>query len=416
MRMNRLGAFLFLLPCVCPGMAAAQEIGTLESRSVSVEWDVGDWDGPLALTRVTDLLLGDGDEVYVAQPEYQQVWVLSEGGRLVRVIGRKGQGPGEFQHPKSLFWKGDSLAVWDRNSFRVSLFTAEGVFLRSFIAGVMSEEVGLLGGSSIVRIDGGIRVEDVISGRIKQRALQRQDLRSEETDTIAILSLENSRAQVHVGGLIQNTVQPFSSAPIWKAWPDGRGLVLVERSVAGLPRHPTFSVTVFDTLGATVIRTAVPFDPIHLDDGTIDWVIERRMVPTLAAVEAGLLPLSRQDVTPGAYREAFYLPEIHPPVEDVALGANGEIWLRRETRGDSDTVDWLVLDSSAEPVATIRLPRDLEVICPGEATVVGARRDEMDVFHVARFRVLRSGANGLRNRYAPNSAKTVPRWLDGDQR
>lgn len=47
-------------------------------------------------------------------------------GRPVERIGRPGQGPGEFEVPRSLFWIEDTLAVRDFETRRLSYFARDG--------------------------------------------------------------------------------------------------------------------------------------------------------------------------------------------------------------------------------------------------------------------------------------------------
>jgi hypothetical protein len=58
--------------------------------------------------------------------------VSSAAGTLLRRFGRKGQGPGEINHLKSFFRCGDSLITQDIEGQRVSVFSLDGNFRRSF--------------------------------------------------------------------------------------------------------------------------------------------------------------------------------------------------------------------------------------------------------------------------------------------
>lgn len=85
---------------------------------------LGDNDGP-GLIGDSPLVVMGSDRFYVAaaQPAYQ-VQVFSENGRFLRVLGRRGQGPGEFQR----IWgmnvdEGGSLHVFDAGIGRWTVFS-----------------------------------------------------------------------------------------------------------------------------------------------------------------------------------------------------------------------------------------------------------------------------------------------------
>lgn len=70
--------------------------------------------------------------VYLAGPHASQILVFDQQGRFVRRIGRLGGGPGEFNGIGSFHvGPGDSLFVFDNQQSRLSVFTAEGAFVRS---------------------------------------------------------------------------------------------------------------------------------------------------------------------------------------------------------------------------------------------------------------------------------------------
>ena len=70
--------------------------------------------------------------LYVTDTGRHQVLALNLKGRLLRVIGRRGSGPGEFNFPTAIALAGNEIYVVDAMNFRVQAFTLEGEYLRSF--------------------------------------------------------------------------------------------------------------------------------------------------------------------------------------------------------------------------------------------------------------------------------------------
>ena len=76
------------------------------------------------------LLLPDG-RVYASDQSPVRIQQFDAQGRFVRTIGREGDGPGEYRQP-SLAGRHGRLLVQDPQQQRLSLFTEDGRFLRSF--------------------------------------------------------------------------------------------------------------------------------------------------------------------------------------------------------------------------------------------------------------------------------------------
>ena len=76
-------------------------------------WRVGgDEDADILLGQVGAAVSGPQGEVYALDSQLAQVLVFDAAGRLLRVLGREGEGPGEFRRPTGLYLAGaEGLAV-----------------------------------------------------------------------------------------------------------------------------------------------------------------------------------------------------------------------------------------------------------------------------------------------------------------
>jgi len=70
--------------------------------------------------------------VYLTDTLRHQVLVFGMDGSLLRVIGKRGTGPGEFNFPTSLTLSAGKLYVVDAMNFRIQAITPEGVFAGAF--------------------------------------------------------------------------------------------------------------------------------------------------------------------------------------------------------------------------------------------------------------------------------------------
>jgi len=69
--------------------------------------------------------------VYVADAGAEHLKVFGPDGKFIRTIGRKGQGPGEFQGPEFVEIGGGRVFVWEAMNRRLSILDAEGRFIGS---------------------------------------------------------------------------------------------------------------------------------------------------------------------------------------------------------------------------------------------------------------------------------------------
>ena len=111
------------------------------SLSATPAVSIGSGDDPeVTLFRVTSVTpLADG-RVAVGSSSPAEVRLFDEGGRPLGSVGGPGSGPGEFSTVQSVVeFGGDSLAVWDPNRRRISVFDRDGAFQRevALVAQVM---------------------------------------------------------------------------------------------------------------------------------------------------------------------------------------------------------------------------------------------------------------------------------------
>jgi len=103
-------------------------------------------DGPRGgprFQRPTGLAIdSQGELIYVADTLRHHVLVLKFDGELVRVMGRRGIGPGEFNYPAAIALASGEIYVVDSMNFRIQVFNPEGHVLRNI--GRVGDRTGAL--------------------------------------------------------------------------------------------------------------------------------------------------------------------------------------------------------------------------------------------------------------------------------
>ncbi len=141
------------------------------SDSVSAKVYVFDQEGDFSHTIAPKTLLrpvgvaisADGKRLYIVDALSSQIHVTTLKGKFLRSIGRKGDGPGEFNRPTYLDVGGDGkLYVSDSMNHRIQILDSEGNFIRTF--GHLSKNIGGFGSPRGISLDsdGNIYVSDTL--------------------------------------------------------------------------------------------------------------------------------------------------------------------------------------------------------------------------------------------------------------
>ena len=305
----------------------------------------GGVDDPDGLSELKGLLVTQGGKVWALEASTQNIRVFDSAGRMLRVIGRKGQGPGEFLWPDGMA-AAPNGRVWvhDPQNGRFSIFTESGVFLRQQIAPAAGYGWVWTGG-----IDQTGRVWDRLieqtpegsEGRVRRAAPDWS-----QVDTLEI---------------------PLCRPPGWKPgdgmfWKplDGGGPGAARYSVS-IPFYPA-QVLAFDWMSG-----AVWCAPSGADYRLVKIGLEAH--DTLASITTSAVPVpvsqeQRDSAIAGVRRFLARLnepdpdwgriPGEYPLVAGAFVDDAGRLWVRRG--GTAKTSHFDLYSPDGVPIAMVRLP------------------------------------------------------------
>jgi hypothetical protein len=308
--------------------------------------------------------------------------IYDKEGRHLRTIGRRGEGPGEFQFPIHLLrLHNDSLVVWDDVVGPASVFSGDGRFIRQERLDVASLRQMIGSGRGV-----GVRLplQDkafIVEARayITPQTLGQPGVLQRPPVGFYRIPPDLSRAD-SLGwfpGYPQlyfdvNGVREYS-APLFPA--------NAEIAAGGTPllifagNGSVYEISVFDSTGrlTTMIRRSDAPQPIP---------------PEAAAAERArrLRNAERRGRRPAVARLLTALPEEKhfPAFQALIVDEEGYLWVK--DRG------WSVYDRTGRWLGTMNVPSELWVVEIGSNYILGIRQDAFDVEHVVLYDLVRDGA------------------------
>lgn len=186
-----------------------QPVFTGDVVKFTEELSIPDTDGlHYILIRPRDILVRSDGDIFVSDKKENDIKVFDRKGCFLRIIGRKGRGPGEFEAISSLFFMSGDLAVFDGTSRRITLFSPQGEYLRSISTAALEIDE--------IQIDakGDLYVQiSYLTGQKQIYEIRRLDKDLNDNGLVVITSIP-----------YKETLSYFKASPSFWVTPDGRVL------------------------------------------------------------------------------------------------------------------------------------------------------------------------------------------------
>lgn len=353
------GAVVLALTMVLlPSRGYAQAPDTVRMR---LAWEVAEGRHPTAdsLGELSGIAVDRAGNVYVSDFAAAKIWVFDPNGRSVASIGRKGEGPGEFQAPTGVAVAPDGR-LYVRDAVRVTRFGADPQTRR------LTRYESVFPGPTMAdwRSTHATRFDS--AGRLYYPAFNTAD-RSARTGFFVRFSA--------AGAVVDSVRVPaFPGAPGSTAFirlSDRGGRMLQGLNHAPFAPLPTWDIT---TRGTLLIGDGRDYVIRETDATGREVRVYRRQVAaeriparerqdSASALRARLdsvpVPLDQVQGMPSDVR-AGRVPELFPPYMAAYAGADGRVWVRRWVAGGRQSV-FDVFDPDGRLRAIVVLPNEVAV-------------------------------------------------------
>ena len=289
-------------------------------------------------------------------PGSAKIWVLDATGRSQRGIGRKGKGPGEFDHPTGIAIGPDGK-LYVRNLSQVARFKADAATGRltrydSAFTGPMYADWT---NTRATRFHANGNLYHVGEGVVdlRKRAMMYQVFTPSGAliDSVAVPPFANMptltaryATSANGGRMVRGVSHvPFAPQPVWDITP--RGTVVLGDGNGYRLREQDRTGRVLREFSRTVTPERIPAD-------------ERR--DSLAALRARIdsipVPLDRVEGMPPEVR-ALKLPEVFPAYSAAYATADGRVWVRRWLKASDIRTVFDVFEADGRFSRVVELPR-----------------------------------------------------------
>jgi hypothetical protein len=315
----------------------------------------------LPFSDVTGLDVDSRGNIYVGDWNNPEVTVLAADGTLSRTIGRKGEGPGEFQNVKSLHvLAGDSLLVFDGSIHRVTVFApyrdrpVQTTTLGTHLA-VFPTSVAPVRNTPWVVAD--YKPSYTTDDRKSSEKHRNEVLwildRAGRPVRDSVLTFPASEALVYRSlGRLSVRRHPFGRGGTWKL--SGRNRLYY--AWTGRP-----SVEVRSLQGPLLRTITASHDPVPVRRSQVDSVAG-------ALSKRFRKPLEKS------------VPDTWPAVIDIVVDEGEQVWMGLKP-APGQLAEWAVFRSSGEYAGSVRLPANvtLEVVRGGRAYGIEVDRSDVPV-------------------------------------
>jgi hypothetical protein len=324
--------------------------------------------------------LGDG-VIVVADGGNSELRFFDSAGAWQRTVGRKGAGPGEFEMIGGLYrLESDSLAVFDINQRRVSVFGADGALKRGMtLSGSLQDGfpsvIGVMGGDLLVRIETFSQSQQSGNRRDTMPILRYPRWATPSLPLGAFPGWElhsevstNSAGQI---ASITNTILPFG----WMLW------VGISKDRLHVGTADRYEIASHDSTGRITRLVRWVHAPVPVTDADIATVKQQMLAGFRPGAEA-----QRDRLSETLERMTFHSTK--PAYDGFVAGDDGALWVRRYDQPAEDLpARYDVFDRDGQWLGHVTFPPRFTLHHAGPGYALGVWQDPDEVDHVRLYRL-----------------------------
>jgi hypothetical protein len=266
---------------------------------------------------VSRVAVDKNKDLYALDYKEANVKKFDASGKFVRVIGGRGQGPGEFTFPSLIACSGERFIVWDTGARRFSLFKLSGEFVKSTSFPTLQNAMKIRG------LPEGQFIVEVEKIYFDPRKPQDSSLVVFSSDMEPVKTIFQHPVWKNIFGLpkVGNIVQPFPAVVIWDVTPEGNLAVGFSEK---------YEIEILDRNGVKRTSFSHAYRPVEVTKEDRDSFLKNLIFTTKTT--GGAETRSRE--VPDYVKEYAKFPAYKPAYARIAVDSEGNILVfpRRKER------------------------------------------------------------------------------------
>ncbi len=313
------------------------------------------------------------DNIYVCDYRANHIKKFDASGKFIKIIGREGQGPGEFSGPLRATCAKDRLIIWDMRNWRLCALTLDGEYITvkkiTFETGRPQEMRSLPNGDVVIEME--------------RRSLVELDKPQEHTVEIFSPSLEHKKTiysqKVWRNKYIRgdfgttNVPQPFTPLVYWDVSPDGK---------IAIGSSKKYEIGIYDSEKGKVSSFAHSYKPVKVTEQD-------------KKAHFGGLVFSGGEVKeiPDFIVKNTKFPKFKPAFNSIHVDSEGNILVHTYRKNKDEMYKYFdSFDPEGNFIANVQVIGDIPFPASSRASFIGRsfwrqKAGEDELFKVIKYRI-----------------------------
>lgn len=259
------------------------------------------------------IALHRNQDVFVCDSYGNDIKKFDSTGKFIKLIGKKGQGPGDLYLPTMITVSDDRLIVWEELNRRISIFTLDGDFIKSAKfsgdAGIPKKIKTLPNNNLVIEL----AKRDHNNEHFPQNI--RINLYSEELDFIKTIFSKSVLRYKHIMKPRNADIyQPFNSDVFWDVSPEGKIIIGYSKN---------YVIDVYDPIKGKLYSFSRKFNPIKITEtDKINYFSKMN----IAYLKDNTV-VSMKDSAPNFFIDETDFPKQKPAFNNILCDSSGNIWV-----------------------------------------------------------------------------------------
>jgi len=291
-----------------------------------------------AVAVVTD----ENENVYICDYKANNIKKFDKNGEFIKTIGRKGQGPGEFNMPFNIAVMSDKLFVYDMGNFRLCALKLDGEFIKS--AGFQMDQ----GRPQLMRAspDGNLMIglektNFRETDKPQDYLINAYSAELKSSGSVYSQQIWHNKYLRHEGRLT-NVIQPFAPLVYWDVTPDGK--IVIGKS-------DKYEIHIYTKDGEKTHTFVHTYKPVKVTDKDKDIFFGNVAYSSGGGVTKG---------APDHIKKNTEFPKYKPAFRQILVDSEGNVLVctYREER-DEDLKYFDAFDPQGDFLGSVRINSDI---------------------------------------------------------